>query len=547
MVAILAGSAPQSPSEVSVSSFQESLRSLNPKAGTSRAWVYVPYDQLSDRIGPLSQSPPQSLGIVLIESTHKPGRRLYHKQKLAWILSNQRHFALEQAARGVAVDYRFSAQSYAEVLTQVVEKRGTLRMMEAAERELRLELAGLVAAGHIEVLPHQGWLSSEKDFAKAGAGPFRMDAFYRHLRKKTGILMQDGKPEGGKFSHDAENRKPWRGEPPAPTPPSFQVDAITQEVLALIQERFAEHPGELDGSQIPASKEQAQALWAWAKQDCMTHFGPFEDAMSTQSRGLFHTRIAPLVNLHRLLPQQVVDDVLAMDIPLNSKEGFVRQILGWREFVRHIHRVTDGMRSLKGQPLVDPLERQEGLPAAYWMDSPSGLRCLDAEVQAVWETGWTHHIPRLMVLSNIATLLDVVPQQLSDWFWVGFVDAYDWVVEPNVVGMGTYGVGNMMTTKPYVSGANYIHKMGDACASCAFHPKKSCPITPMYWAFLGRHAKHFEGNHRMNIVMASLRKRSDEKREMDLAVFEWVRDGLRQGQLLAPQDHPQDAASLRLL
>jgi len=547
MVAIYASPTPLSVKRVSVSCFYDSLQSLNPEAGSARNWVYVPYDQLSEGIGPLSGSSPESLGIVLIESNHKPGRRAYHKQKLAWILSSQRHFALEQAARGVAVDYRFSDQGYAHVLAEVVAERGPLCMMRAAERELRLELQELVSSGRIQVLPHGGWLSSEQDFSKAGVGPFRMDAFYRNLRKKTGILMQDGKPVGGKFSHDADNRRPWSGEPSAPQPPTFQVDSITQEVVELIQERFADHPGELDGSQIPASIQQVQSLWAWAKQECMTHFGPFEDAMSTQSRGLFHTRIAPLLNLHRLLPQQVVNDVLEMDIPLNSKEGFVRQILGWREFVRHIHRVTDGMRSLNGQPLVDPLERQERLPAAYWSGSPSGLRCLDEEVQAVWETGWTHHIPRLMVLSNIATLLDVVPQDLSDWFWVGFVDAFDWVVEPNVVGMGTYGVGNVMTTKPYVSGANYIHKMGDACKSCAFHPKKSCPITPMYWAFLGRHAKNFEGNHRMNIVMASSKKRSTEKREMDLAVFEWVRDGLRQGLVLDPQDHPQAVDSLRLL
>ena len=529
-----------------MSVFLQRLRAHTPTSG-ERRWVYVPYDQLTAAVGPLSEAAPETLGIVLIESRHKPGLRRYHKQKLAWILSSQRHFALEQAQRGVQVDYRFSDQPYAAVLERVIAERGPLVMMQAAERELRLALDPLVRAGRIRVQPHGGWLSTEADFVKAGKGPFRMDPFYRHLRKKTGILMQDGKPLGGKVSHDADNRRPWKGTPPAPEPPSFVVDEITEEVLVLIQETFSDHPGALDGSQIPASQEQAQALWEWAKEQCLIHFGPYEDAMSTGSRGLFHTRIAPLLNLHRLLPLQVVQDVLAMDVPLNSKEGFVRQILGWREFVRHIHRVTDGMRSLDGAPLVDPLVRQGDLPAAYWGGSPSGLRCLDLEVQAVWETGWTHHIPRLMVLSNIATLLDVAPAQLSHWFWVGFVDAFDWVVEPNVLGMGTYGVGEVMTTKPYVSGANYIHKMGDACKGCAFHPKKNCPITPMYWAFLGRYAAHFSGNHRMNIVMALLKKRPEEKRSMDQAVLDWVREVLGQGHRLHPQDHPQDTKALRLL
>ena len=525
--------------------FLQRLRAQNPSTG-QRSWVYVPYDQLTDALGPLSRAAPETLGIVLVESSHQPRKRRYHKQKLAWILSSQRHFALEQARRGVQVDYRFSEQPYAAVLQQVIEERGPLVMMQAAERELRCALDPLVRAGHLRVQRHSGWLSTEEDFVKAGKGPFRMDAFYRHLRKKTGILMQDGKPIGGKFSHDGDNRQPWRGAPPAPEPPDFVVDEITSEVLILIQERFFDHPGELDGSQIPASQQQAQALWKWAKERCLNHFGPYEDAMSTQSKGLFHTRIAPLLNLHRLLPRQVVQDVLAMDIPLNSKEGFVRQILGWREFVRHIHRVTDGMRSLGGESLADPLKRQEDLPAAYWAGSPSGLRCLDLEVQAVWATGWTHHIPRLMVLSNIATLLDVQPQQLSHWFWVGFIDAFDWVVEPNVVGMGTYGVGGVMTTKPYVSGANYIHKMGDACKGCAFHPKKTCPITPMYWAFLARHAAHFSGNHRMYIVMSSLKKRTAEKRAFDQAVFSWVRHVLANGQRLDPKDHPQHEESVVL-
>ena len=196
MVAIYASPTPLSVKRVSVSCFYDSLQSLNPEAGSARNWVYVPYDQLSEGIGPLSGSSPESLGIVLIESNHKPGRRAYHKQKLAWILSSQRHFALEQAARGVAVDYRFSDQGYAHVLAEVVAERGPLCMMRAAERELRLELQELVSSGRIQVLPHGGWLSSEQDFSKAGVGPFRMDAFYRNLRKKTGILMQDGKPVG---------------------------------------------------------------------------------------------------------------------------------------------------------------------------------------------------------------------------------------------------------------------------------------------------------------------------------------------------------------
>lgn len=502
----------------------------------SRRWLYVPYDQLSDGIGPLSRLPPESVGIVLIETRHKPARRPYHKQKLALLLTNMRHFALEQARRGVAVRYLHGDAPYAEFLRQQAAELGPLECMDPAERELRAELQPLFDQGLLERIPHEGWLSREADFAKAGKGPFRMDAFYRHLRKRTGILMQDGKPVGGRFSFDGDNREPWRGDPPAPEPPSFPSDPIKEEVLALVSEHFAHHPGRLDGTQIPGTLAQARSLWAWAQRACMTHFGPFEDAMSTRSRGLFHTRISPLLNLHRLLPAQVLSDALTLDIPLNSKEGFVRQLLGWREFVRHIHRVTDGMRRFQGQALSDPLSRSAPLPPGYWEGAPTGLECLDREVAAVWETGWTHHIPRLMVLANIATLLDVDPWALSDWFWVGFIDAFDWVVEPNVVGMGSFGVGELMTTKPYVSGANYIHKMGDACAQCAFHPKKTCPLTPMYWAFLARHRALFSENHRMNIVVSSLGRRSVEKQAEDQRVFEVVHAALQAGERLTPRN-----------
>ncbi|TNE92601.1 MAG: deoxyribodipyrimidine photolyase [Deltaproteobacteria bacterium] len=514
-------------------SFADRLAAANPDP-SGRRWVYVPYDQLTDAVGPLAGEP-SGLGIVLVESRHKAGRRPYHQQKLALVLTNLRHFALEQAARGVAVDYRFSSRPYAEVLREVAAERGPLAMMEAAERELRLELAPLVDDGLIEVLDHAGWLTTDADFAATGGPPWRMDAFYRGVRQRTGLLMVDGKPEGGRYSHDGDNREPWSGLPWPPEPPRFPPDAITEEVCDLVRTHFADHPGTLVPDALPATPEDAEKLWAWALGECMTHFGTYEDAMSTRSRGLFHTRIAPLLNLHRLLPSRVVADVAASEAPLNSREGFIRQVLGWREFVRHVHRATQGLTELDGKPLSDPLHRDQPLPPAFWEDSPSGLACLDDAVSAVWDEGWTHHIQRLMVLANLATLLDVRPQEVSDWFWVGFVDAYDWVVEPNVLAMGTFGVGDLMTTKPYVSGANYLAKMGDACESCAFHPKKTCPITPMYWAFLARHRDAFSEVDRMNLVMGSLRRRSDARRQEDAEIFAWVRDTLARGERLQPR------------
>ena len=393
----------------------------------------------------------------------------------------------------MAVRYVLANRPYGEALEPVIRELGPLRMMEAAERELRRDLAPLVDSKAIEVLPHEGWLTTREQFEALGEPPWRMDAFYRRVRRDTGLLMDDrGKPVGGRYSLDGENRKPWRGEPPAPEAPRFRPDEITREVGGLIEERFARHPGALDLEALAATSSQVERLWAWARRECMTHFGPYEDAMSVRSSGLFHTRISPLLNLHRLLPRQVVDDVLELDLPLSSQEGFVRQVIGWREFVRHVHRATDGFRELgdgeapvadepgdggwgrwsgerwrpasrSGAPQsCDAPQSRDGDDAApglrtwgptatcrrpYWGPA-SGLACLDRVVDDVWREGWSHHITRLMVLSNLATLLDVEPRQLTDWFWVAYADAFDWVVEPNVLAMGTFGVGELMTTSP---------------------------------------------------------------------------------------------------
>lgn len=397
-----------------------------------------------------------------------------------------------------------------------------------------------------------------------------MDKFYRHIRRETGILMESGKPVGGKFSFDPENRRAWKGKPPAPEPPAFPNDPIKTEVAELIEKSFAHHPGKLNLNHLPATQADTEALWKWAKKNCLAHFGPYEDAMSTQSRSLFHTRLSALINLHRLLPARVVAEVEKMDLPLSSKEGFIRQVLGWREFVRHVHTATDGFRQLPG---VDPeITKKTGdagysrwtkkvwpgasiknepdggampaalgsatpLPPAYW-GKKSGLACLDHVITEVWDEGYSHHITRLMVLANIATLLDVSPRALTDWFWVAYTDAYDWVVEPNVLGMGTFAIGDLITTKPYISGAAYINRMSDYCGTCPFDPQKNCPITNLYWAFLARHEKALKDNQRMKLVMASMRKRDKAQRRHDEKVFQHVREKLHEGKAVTPENLP---------
>jgi deoxyribodipyrimidine photolyase-related protein len=527
---------------------------LRSKTTEPKSWVWLAYDQLNhDLMRELLQSKP-SLGVVLIESYAKGTSRPYHKQKLALLLSNMRHFALELQAKGLAVRYICTRQSYAETLKHLVNKWGPIHCFEPAERALRIELTPLVERGMVEMHPHLGWLTPRSWFIESVGikPPFRMDRFYRKVRKQTGWLMTDGEPIGGKFSFDEANRKPWKGDPPAPEPPRFEVDDIDKEVAKIIMLDFHEHPGNVDFSQLPTSEHDITLAMEHA-QACMEHFGTYEDAMSSKSRGLFHTRLASLVNLHRVMPVQAIELAMESASDLNNIEGFVRQMI-WREYVRHIHEVTDGFRTIdvaKGPARRDArwftsapedtelhpnhLNQNEALPQAYW-GLESGLQCLDASVKSVMEEGWTHHIPRLMVLSNIAHLLDINPRELTDWFHVAFIDAYDWVVEPNVLGMGTFALGSAMMTKPYVAGSAYINRMSNHCSDCSFHPTKNCPIKRLYWAYLARHKPAFEGNHRLSMALRNVAKRSSEDQEKDVETFDLVRSVLRVGGVLHPDE-----------
>ena len=563
-----------------MSVFSRRLASCNPDRTTwrKRTWLFVSYDQLSDRLGPLADLPPASVGIVLVECEAKAARRPYHKQKLALLLANLRHFALEQATRGVAVKYLYDRTGYANALRTAITEVGPLTMMEAAERELRHELAPVVATGGLRVVAHAGWLTTQAEFKQfcGDAAPWRMDVFYRGARRARGVLMESGMPVGGKFSFDTENRQPWRGQPPAPTPPTFAVDEITAEVCALVETRFASHPGQLTPAAIPSTIEDAEAAWHWALRQALPEFGPYEDAMSTRSSTLFHTLISPLLNLHRLTPARVVADVERAKIELQSKEGFIRQVLGWREFVHHVHVATDGFRALapvaksgddaagdagyaryRGGRSAPPLAAElrgaaparlgagSALPPAYW-GAASGLRCLDHVVADVWRTGHSHHITRLMVLGNIASLLDVSPRQLTDWFWIAYIDAYDWVVEPNVLAMATFATGDVMTTKPYIAGSGYIDRMSDFCKGCQFAPKTTCPLPTLYWAHLDRNQAALAGNHRMAVPLAAVRKRTAAQRAAASATFAAVTATLARGEALAaPAGEPRKAQAPR--
>ncbi len=527
-----------------------SSKMKNPDVQSIESWWYLPYDQLN--LGLLPQE--ESIGIILIESEKQARRRPYHKQKLCYILSNMRHFAIEAQERGIPVLYTTTTEQYDEPLWDLAKKIGPINMLRAAERELRITLKPLIDEGHLIEHEHTGWLTPQTWFTETVGTepPFRMDRFYRRVRKEKGWLMEGDSPVGGKFSHDADNRQPWKGEHQPPNAPEYEVDELDEEVINLVNHLFHEHPGIARLNHLPTSgRDHLNALDFLS--EILLYFGPYEDAMTKESRGLFHSRLASSVNIHRILPQEVIDVVVKARIPLNSQEGYLRQMI-WREYVHHVHEVTDGFNRLNisstvpinrtaGWPMElasdstshpNHLKQTRSLPMAYWGQS-SGMDCLDWAVESVMDEAWTHHIPRLMVLSNLAQLMDIEPRELTDWFHAAFVDAFDWVVEPNVLGMGTFALGDAMMTKPYVSGTPYIKKMGDFCNSCSFHPTKTCPISSMYWAYFERHKTSFQGNHRLAMTLRTLEKRAPEKKLRDAETFQWVMNTLAQGVSLDPQ------------
>ena len=354
------------------------------------------YDQLNLELLKEIHEKIGSIGILLIESEAKGRSRPYHKQKLAFVLSNLRHFALEVQSSGYQVRYIVSQEDYSQTLSSLRDELGVIHCIEHAERSTRVEVQQLVEEGDLIVHPHSGWLTPQAWFTDAvgrtasiSNGPILPICFGRKLDGLCKMVSQ----WVGKYSFDEATRHPWKGDPPAPSTPIYEVDEIDDEVALIIDRVFSEHPGRVDLSQLPTSSADIEQARMFAVQ-CLPHFGTYEDAMSTESRGLFHTRLASLINLHRIMPMQAIHFALESTAELNNVEGFLRQLI-WREYVHHIHAVTDGFRTIevnrslsrrdanwfKSAPLGNELhpnhlEQTFPLPQAYW-GQKSGLACLD--------------------------------------------------------------------------------------------------------------------------------------------------------------------------
>jgi deoxyribodipyrimidine photolyase-related protein len=477
----------------------------------------------------LRQQDKDHIVVLFIESLERIRQLPYQRKKLVLLLSAMRHYAQALIQQGYQVDYR-RCDTFAQGLRDHQDTYPPQRivMMLGAEFDMRVyQQSRLVddLSIPVDLLPNTQFLVERfSPFPAPQPGKRTiMETFYREMRRHFHILMDDdGQPVGDKWNFDSDNRKPLRKGLTPPVLPLFPPDDITQDVMREVT-GMDHGVGSADHFDLPVDHAQAEAAF----QDFLKHrlpsFGDYEDAMSSTHAVLFHSQLSPLMNIGLLEPLHMIRaaemEYRIGNAPLNAVEGFVRQILGWREFMywrywQHMPGLRDSNTWNAARPM----------PAMFWT-AQTNMRCIQTVVQRLLDDGYNHHIERLMIICNFCLLAGIDPRQVSDWFLTFYVDAYDWVVLPNVIGMGLNADGGQIATKPYIASANYINRMSDYCKGCYFDPKKrsgarACPYNFLYWAFLIRHEQALRSNPRMGNNVLALRHISPEERQALVAEAE---------------------------
>lgn len=498
---------------------------FNTKSGAglpakARKLVIVLGDQLDEQSAALHGFDPAQDVVWMAEVAEESSHVWSAKQRIAVFLSAMRHFADHLRGQGLPLIYTRLEDAdnmgtlHAE-LGKVIMQMNPLELVLVAPGDWRV-LQNLRATARAHGLPldirdDMHFFSTVRDFAAHARGrkQLRLEYWYRELRRKHGVLMDGSEPVGGQWNFDADNRESFgkTGPQGVPPPTRFSPDATTLEVLALVNHRFADHPGTLASFGWPVTRVQAlEALHTFIQQR-LPMFGKYEDAMWSGEIWLYHSHLSSALNLKLLHAREVVqaaeDAYHAGRAPLAAVEGFVRQILGWREFVRGVYW-TQMPEYLER----NALNAQAALPQWYWTGQ-TDMACLKDAINQTLEHGYAHHIQRLMVTGLYALLLGVQPQAVHAWYLSVYVDAVEWVELPNTLGMGQFGDGGLMASKPYVASGKYIQRMSNHCQGCRFDPALStgalaCPFTTLYWDFLMRHEELLKKNPRMAMQLKNL-------------------------------------------
>ena len=454
--------------------------------------LYVPFDQLHRSYGILKNANPQEDLIVMVESKRMTTGDQWHKVRLYFLISSARHFAEELKTEGFTVHYVQAETT--EVGLKKIRESENLPIYACEQSSYRLtksleNLGATFLENDFFLTPRKlffQWAEKQKSFV--------MENFYRAQRIRLNILVEGEKPVGGDWNFDKENRLPLPKNYTFPPYLTHSPDSIDTDVAHQLH---ITAPTDWATSRSGALKVLKNFL-----DNHFAHFGPFEDAMTTENWALHHSLLSPYINNGLLHPSEVIAEALKRykkgDIPIASCEGFIRQIIGWREYI-------NGMYWFLGEEYKENnhLSANRKLLPLFTNSSSTKMNCVKNVINDIENRAWTHHIPRLMVLSNLALITGTNPQEFLDWMRRTFIDASDWVMVPNVIGMGLHADNGKMMTKPYAAGGAYISRMSNYCSQCSYDPKlrtgeTACPFTTLYWDFLDRHKETFKKNHRMS-------------------------------------------------
>ena len=512
---------------------------------TCRNLIVVLGDQLDESSAALRDADPAVDRIWMAEVAQESTKVWSSKPRTAVFLAAMRHFRDRLRQLGWSVMYReflpegavwtgFGAkgprggadptETFAGQLAWALEvtRPKRLVMVEAGEWSVQQEIRRVAQESGIplEVRPDTHFLCSIDDFRRHADGrrQLRMEFFYREQRRRLGVLMDGDQPAGGAWNYDAENRESFGKDGPMGVPPprSFPPDLVTREVMELVERRFARHPGSVAQFDWPVTRPQALE----ALDDFVAHrlpqFGRWQDAMWTREPWLYHSRLSVALNLKLLHPLEVVEAAEAAwkagEVSLASAEGFIRQVMGWREYVRGIY-----WTSMPGYLERNTLKADQPLPAWFWTGE-TGMNCLSDTLQQTLDLGYAHHIQRLMVTGLFSLLLGIDPREVHKWYLAVYVDAVEWVELPNTLGMSQYADGGSMASKPYIASGKYIDRMSNYCKGCRYTPSESlgpraCPFTTLYWDFLIRHEVRLAGNPRMGMQVRNLGRLGPDRRK----------------------------------
>ena len=483
-------------------------------------------DQLTPSLSSLAAAECGRGVVLMVEVVEEATYVRHHKKKISFLFSAMRHFAEVLEGEGWQVDYvklddPDNRGSFTGELKRAIARHDPERVVITEPGEWRVRAAveswserfGLP----VEILEDDRFLCSRTEFADWAEGrkQLRMEFFYREMRRKSGLLMDGEAPEGGRWNFDAENRKPAKTDLFMPKPAHSEPDETTREVLDLVAQRFPDHFGDLEPFWFAVTAEGAEAALAHFLQNALPSFGDYQDAMLADERFLYHSVLSLYINAGLLDPLEVCRRVEAEyragRAPLNAAEGFIRQIIGWREYVR-------GIYWLKMPDYVHEnfFEAGRPLPDFYWT-AETEMACIRAAVTQTKEEAYAHHIQRLMVTGNFALLAGIDPKAVHEWYLAVYADAYEWVEAPNTLGMALFADGGLLGSKPYAASGNYINKMSDYCSGCAYDVKRktgegACPFNALYWDFLARNEDKLRGNPRLAQIYRTWDRMADDKR-----------------------------------